>query len=140
MPNPSTTELIATILFALAIVHTFSTKLFERLAHTRPRHAGLWHLLGEAEVVFGFWAMLLVLAIMSIDGREAATEYLDTRNFTEPMFVFAVMVVAGSRPILRFASALVRSAGKLVPFREEISTYFLGLSLVPLLGSFIWIP
>jgi hypothetical protein len=140
MPSPSTIELIATVLFALAIAHTFSTKLFERLAHTRPRHSGLWHLLGEVEVVFGFWAMLLALAIMFVEGRHTATEYLDTRNFTEPMFVFAVMVVAGSRPILRFASALVSAAGRLVPFREATSTYFLGLSLVPLLGSFITEP
>lgn len=140
MPSPSTTELIATVLFALAIIHTFSTKLFERLAHTRQRHAGLWHLLGEVEVVFGFWAMLLALAIMFVDGREAATEYLDTRNFTEPMFVFAVMVVAGSRPILRVASAAVKSASTLLPVREELSTYFLGLSLVPLLGSLITEP
>lgn len=140
MPSPSTTELIATVLFALAIIHTFSTKLFERLAHTRQRHAGLWHLLGEVEVVFGFWAMLLALAIMFVEGREVATEYLDTRNFTEPMFVFAVMVVAGSRPILRVASAAVKSASTLLPVREELSTYFLGLSLVPLLGSLITEP
>lgn len=133
-------ELIAAALFALAIVHTFSTKLFERLAHTRARHAGLWHLLGEVEVVFGFWAMLLALAMMFIEGRETATEYLDSRNFTEPMFVFAVMVVAGSRPILRLATASVRAATRLVPFRETLSTYFLGLSLVPLLGSFITEP
>lgn len=140
MPNPSSIELIATALFALAIIHTFSTKIFERLAHTRPKHAGVWHLLGEVEVVFGFWAMVLALAIMFVEGRDEATEYLDTRNFTEPMFVFAVMVVAGTRPILRFASALVRSAGRLVPVSEAMSTYFLALSLVPLLGSFITEP
>ena len=140
MPGPSVIEMIATTLFVFAIVHTFSTKLFERLAHTRPKHAGLWHLLGEVEVVFGFWAMLLVLAIMFTDGREAATTYLDTRNFTEPMFVFAVMVVAGSRPILRLASATVSTVAGVVPFREALTTYFLALSLVPLLGSFITEP
>ena len=140
MPNPSAIEMIATALFVFAILHTFSTKLFERLAHTRQKHAGLWHLLGEVEVVFGFWAMLLVLAIMFVDGREAATTYLDTRNFTEPMFVFAVMVVAGSRPILRLASASVQTVAAVLPFREARTTYFLGLSLVPLLGSFITEP
>jgi hypothetical protein len=140
MPAPSTIEIIGAILFALAIIHTFSTKLFERLAHSRPRHAGLWHLLGEVEVVFGFWAMLLVLAILLIDGREAATTYLDTRNFTEPMFVFAVMVIAGTRPILRLASTLVTSAARLLPVREAPTTYLLSLSLVPLLGSFITEP
>ena len=84
MPGPSTIELIATALFALAIIHTFSTKLFERLAHTRPRHAGLWHLLGEVEVVFGFWALVLVVAIMAVEGPESATAYVDTRQTFKP--------------------------------------------------------
>jgi hypothetical protein len=52
---PDATQLIASVIFALAVVHTFSTKVFERLAHTRPAHAGMWHLLGEVEAVFGFW-------------------------------------------------------------------------------------
>src|SRR6478736_4451187 len=118
MPTPSTIEAIATALFVLAILHTFSTKFFERLAHTSPRHAGLWRLMGEVEVVFGFWAMLLVLAMIFVDGREAAAAYLDNRNFTEPMFVFAVMVVAGTRPILWLASASVKAIADIVPFRE----------------------
>ena len=36
-------------LIALAVAHTFSTRYFERLAHTNTAHAGLWHLLGEVE-------------------------------------------------------------------------------------------
>ena len=51
-------ELVCSLLFALAIIHTFSTKYFEHLAHLQPRHAGLWHWLGEVEVVFGFWALV----------------------------------------------------------------------------------
>ncbi len=54
MLNASTIELIAAALFAIAILHTFSTKYFERLAHKRPAHAGIWHLLAEVEVVFGY--------------------------------------------------------------------------------------
>ena len=55
--TPTTIQLIAAVLFAVAILHTFSTKFFEHLAHTRPAHPGLWHLLGEVEVVFvsGRW-------------------------------------------------------------------------------------
>ena len=50
---------IGGVLFGVALLHTFSTKFFERMAHRRPDHAGVWHLLGEVEVVFGFWAMVL---------------------------------------------------------------------------------
>lgn len=80
--NPSTLQIVAAALFAIALVHTFATKFFERLAHTQPRHAGLWHLLGEVEVVFGFWAMVLMVVMIAMAGKVEATAYLDSRNFT----------------------------------------------------------
>ena len=61
--SPSGNEIVATAVFAVAIMHTFATRHFERLAKRHPAHAGLWHLLGEVEVVFGFWAMVLLLLI-----------------------------------------------------------------------------
>lgn len=140
MSTPSTVQIVGASLFALAIVHTFSTKLFERLAHTRPRHAGLWHLLGEVEVVFGFWALVLMLFIFAMAGKQEATQYLETRDFTEPMFVFAIMVIAGSRPILQFAAAIVALLAKVLPLPRGVATYFVVLALVPLLGSFITEP
>ena len=63
LPPPDTPQLIAAILFAIAVIHTFSARSFERLAHLQPRHAGLWHLLGEVETVFGFWAFVLLVFI-----------------------------------------------------------------------------
>lgn len=133
-------ESVGAGLFALALVHTFSTKFFERMAHRRPDHAGIWHLLGEVEVVFGFWAMVLILFMAAIQGTEAATRYLDTRNFTEPMFVFAIMVVAGSRAILQLARSSVNTIAQFVPLRGGMAFYFVGLSFVPLLGSLITEP
>ena len=135
-----TLQWLAAAIFALAVVHTFSTKLFERLAHARPRHAGMWHLLGEVEAVFGFWAMVLVVAMMVLAGRTAATEYLDSRNFTEPMFVFAIMVIAGSRPILELAERGVRMLSLAVPASRATALYFVVLAFVPLLGSLITEP
>mgnify|MGYP003575083853 CR=1 FL=1 len=140
MTSPTTIQLLGAALFAIALVHTFSTKYFERLAHKRPAHAGLWHLLGEVEVVFGFWAMVLMLFMFATTGKDEATRYLDTRNFTEPMFVFAIMVVAGTKPILRFAGAVVRLLASFMPLHRGVATYFVVLSAVPLLGSFITEP
>lgn len=133
-------QILGAAIFAIAVAHTFSTKLFERLAHTRPNHAGVFHLLGEVEVVFGFWAMVLMLAMVLIDGRAAAVEYLDTRNYTEPMFVFAIMVIAGSRAILHAARALVSAVAHYVPLPGGMAFYFVVLALVPVLGSFITEP
>ncbi len=136
----TTIQLIGAVLFAIAILHTFATKFFEHLAHTRPAHAGLWHLLGEVEVVFGFWALVLVVAMFVTDGTTVATRYLDSRNFTEPMFVFAIMVIAGTRPILQTAMAGVRLVARIIPLPGSMGFYFTVLALVPLLGSFITEP
>ena len=136
----TTVELVGAAVFATAVAHTFSTKLFERIANRRPAHAGVWHLLAEVEVVFGFWAMVLIVAIAAIEGRRAATSYLDSRNFTEPMFVFAIMVIAGSRSILDLARGTVHRIARFIPARGCIPFYFVALAFVPLLGSLITEP
>lgn len=140
MNAPTLIQMIGATLFGVAILHTFSTKFFERLAYTRPRHAGIWHLLGEVEVVFGFWAMVLMVFMFAILGKQEATAYLDSRNFTEPMFVFAIMVIAGTRPVLQMAGAIVRFIARYMPLHQGMALYFLILSVVPLLGSFITEP
>ena len=71
----------------------------------------MFHLLGEVEVVFGFWALVLVLFVFAVEGNKPATDYVDSRNFTEPLFVFAIMVIAGSQPILNLATLLVNARG-----------------------------
>lgn len=136
----TTMQWVGAVLFGIALIHTFSTKFFEWLAHTRPDHAGLWHMLGEVEVVFGFWAMVLMFAMVAILGTSEAATYLDTRNFTEPMFVFAIVVVAGSRAVLHMAKKCVSLIAAFVPLRGGMAFYFVALSFLPLLGSLITEP
>jgi hypothetical protein len=131
---------IAAAIFAVALLHTFSTKQFERLSHRYPRHAGLFHLLGEVEVVFGFWAIVLVIAMAAVVGGGSALHYAESRNYTEPLFVFVVMVIAASRPVLRTVMSTVDAVARIVPVRTPIATAWLGLAAVPLLGSLITEP
>ena len=138
--NPSLIQVVGAALFAVAILHTFATRLFEHLAHARPAHAGLWHLLGEVEVVFGFWAMVLIVVMAAAEGLHASTAYLDSRGFDEPMFVFAVMVIAASRPVLRTAAAAVALLARLLPLPGRLGLFCTLLTLTPLLGSFITEP
>ncbi|MAR99782.1 MAG: hypothetical protein CMH24_00200 [Nitrosomonadales bacterium] len=140
MFNPNFMNFIAATLFAVAIIHTFSTKYFHHLALTNPKYSGILHLLGEVEIVFGFWAMILVLFMFGIDGKDSAVMYVESRNFTEPMFVFVIMVIAATRPILEFVEQIVLTLAKVIPIKKEISIYFLLLSFVPILGSFITEP
>jgi hypothetical protein len=133
-------EITGAALFALAVAHTFSTRYFEHIAHTRTAHAGVWHLLGEVEAVFGFWAFVLILFMAIAYGWGQSADYLDSLHFTEPMFVFVIMVMAASRPIMQLAGDTVHWVGKLVPATPALAGYFLSLSLVPLLGSLITEP
>jgi hypothetical protein len=133
-------EIVGAALFATAVVHTFSTRYFEHLAHTRTAHAGIWHLLGEVEAVFGFWAIVLVLFITLAYGWHVSSGYLDDLHFTEPMFVFVIMVIAASRPVMQLASDSVGMAARALPATPGTARYFLSLALVPLLGSLITEP
>src|SRR5262245_40622449 len=71
---------VATAIFALAVLHTFAAARFTRLAHSvQHRHderaraqgrpvlpsvaAELLHFLGEVEVVFGLWAVVLAVVM-----------------------------------------------------------------------------
>ncbi len=141
MPNPTgILEVVGAGLFGLAVIHTFSTRYFEHLAHTRTAHSGLWHLLGEVETVFGFWAFVLLAFMLVAYGWGPASTYLDNQRFAEPMFVFVIMVIAASRPVMQIASDSVRSIGRVLPLQPAVAGFFLSLSLVPLLGSLITEP
>lgn len=138
--NPTNIQLIGAGLFAVALLHTFSTKYFDRLSETRPAHAGLWHFLAEVEVVFGLWAMVMVVAMFALEGKQAATHYLDTRNYTEPLFVFAIMVAAASKPVIQIAGAITRLLTRLIPLPSAMASTLVILSAVPLMGSLITEP
>lgn len=131
---------LAALIFALAVVHTFAAKGFERLAHRSRRHAGLLHLLGEVEVVFGLWATVLIVVMALTVGGNAAIEYAESRHYTEPLFVFVIMVVAASRPILELVRAAVAGLARRMPLDTTLAEIWLGLALVPLLGSLITEP
>lgn len=133
-------QLIAAIIFGLALAHTFATKTFEKLADRFPRHAGLFHFFGEVEVVFGLWALVLIVAMAIVSGAAQAIEYAETRTYTEPLFVFVIMVVAASKPVLEAIRALIAALARLAPLRTAVVRVWLGLALVPLIGSFITEP
>ncbi|GHU10107.1 membrane protein [Betaproteobacteria bacterium] len=139
--NPTLIQAVGALLFAIAILHTFSVGIFARLAQKYPKHEGLLRLLTEAEFIFGFWAVVLILFIgVSSASSKVAIEYLDTRNYTEPLFVLAIMIVAASRPVLQFATLIVRLISTLLPLSHPVAMYVTILIAVPLLSSFITEP
>jgi hypothetical protein len=134
---PDGLAIAAAAIFAVAVLHTFSTRSFERLAHLQPRHAGIWHLLAEVEVVFGFWAAVLIGFMALKIGTSGALGYLESRNFTEPAFVFVIMVIAASKPVIDLAAVLLRHISLALPLPGAAAYFFTLLAVGPLLGSFI---
>lgn len=140
----TSTELLATILFGLAVLHTFCVKRFAHWAHAFPPGSvkeNLFHFLAETEVVFGLWAAALFLGIAALNRSfHDAVMYIEGLNFTEPKFVFVIMVVAATRPVVQLAEKLILLASRVIPARESVSFYIAALFLGPLLGSFITEP
>ncbi len=140
---PAYAEWTATIIFALALVHSFLVKVFQSWARRFPEGSiaeNFLHLLGEVELVFGIWAAVYLVFLGISQGQETAIAYLESRSFTEPVFVSVIMSVCATRPVLSAAGALIQTFSKLLPLKKELAFYFATLTLGPLLGSLITEP
>lgn len=141
-------EILATVLFALAILHTFMAAKFQSLAHSSPQgsvKANLFHILGEVEVVFGIWAALFILVFTLFEGSEKSIAYIQSIDFTEAAFVFVIMAVSATRSIRNLAEKGIeksaQAVNRIVPFLSvNEAFYFVTLILGPLLGSLITEP
>lgn len=140
-------NLVASVIFLLAILHTFATPKIRHWAHAVEKRSArssfigsTLHILGEVEAVFGIWALVLVGAICWVKGLDSATYYLGERvSYTEPMFVVVIMALASTRPVMRLAEqslSLVAALGGGRPVAWWASI----LTVAPLLGSFITEP
>lgn len=135
-----TTQLVAASLFAIAILHTFVASVFLKLGQRYPQHDGFFHILGEVEAVFGIWSIILFGYLIYAEGFGKAVDYADSRNYTEPLFVFAIMVVAASKPVMFAAKQVVDYLSGHLPMDKTTSRYFVIMTVVPLLGSLITEP
>lgn len=136
-------EKVATCLFVIALLHTFASSVFKKLATRYPEGSlkeNLFHLIGEVEVVFGLWAGVLIVAIAIFLGSGDAVHYAESLNYTEPLFVFAIMATAATRPIIWFAEQMILLASKAVPLSRPSAIYVSSLIVGPLMGSFITEP
>lgn len=160
-------NLVATILFGCAIVHTFLAGPIRKWAqHVHHVHeeeqrrereraqrerrpfledkvsfkAEILHFLGEVEAIFGLWVIPLIIIIIATRGLNTAEHYLNgTVVYTEPMFVVVIMTMAATRPIMRLAEQLMALVARLGR-GTPAAWWFSILTLGPLLGSFITEP
>jgi len=139
-------NLVATLIFAFAILHTFLAPRITRLAHELDSRdtehsfkAEAAHLFGEVEAVFGIWVVPLLAVITLARGWHVAESFVEHVDFTEPAFVVVIMAIASTRPVMSFAEKTMGIVAGLfggTPFAWWISILTLG----PLLGSLITEP
>ncbi len=142
-PNP--VQILATVLFALAVLHTFLVKRFAHAARRYPDGSipeTVLHFLSETEVVFGVWAAVLFggIVVLNRGSFHEAVAYVEGLNFDEPKFVLFIMVMAATRPVVTLAEQIIGALGRLLPIRGPGAFYAAALSVGPLLGSFITEP
>lgn len=150
-------NLIATIIFLCAIIHTFLASKITKIAnHCQKIHeqnirtntsaknnisykAEILHILGEIEVIFALWIIPLIIAISFFFGWQAVGAYLNHVNYVEPTFVVVIMAIAAAKPIIKLAESCLKkmaAIGNSSPAAWWLSILTIG----PLLGSFITEP
>lgn len=149
---------VATLIFLLAIVHTFCVGYFQKKAHhLEAQHqealkakglsgskqvcfkAQILHFLGEVEAIFGIWIIPLMLSIVYYHGFPSMVGYFENLNFTEPLFVFIIMAIASTSPVLCLAERLLGHVAFLGKGTVR-AWWFAILTVGPILGSFITEP
>jgi hypothetical protein len=151
-------NLIGTLIFLCAIIHTFLTSKFTALSHKWEHEheekkkqgqedphsvhhgAELFHFLGEVEAVFGIWVIALSGAIIAFYDWKTVVNYISYRvNFTEAMFVVVIMTLASTRPILKLSEIIMLKVANLLG-GTLTAWWFTILTIGPLLGSLITEP
>lgn len=150
-------NLVASLIFLTAILHTFFSSRFLYYAHkwkaehqkdieagkalensTRLR-AEICQFLGEVEVIFGLWVVVLTAAIVLFYDWHTFVRYISGVNYTEPMFVVVIMTLASSRPILNLSEKIMSRVAAI--FKGTLMAWWLTImTLGPILGSFITEP
>jgi len=143
-------HLIALLLFVGAIIHTLSVHQIHRYARSleatkAPKRLGrpgrsvavqVLYFLSQVEIVFAVWVIPLFLVIANFYGWGTALEYVNTRDYTEALFVVIILCIASTKPIIQFAERLILWLAK--GLGGTLSAWWFTLLTVgPLLGSFI---
>ena len=138
-------QIAGLVIFVLAILHTFLVKHFNHFAHkyenNKFKHT-IFHFLGEVEAVFGIWAFILFIVLTLKLGEETARNFLTEEVFfTEALFVFVIMSISATKPIIHVAKKIITVLANFFIFLPKSQRFlFSSLTVGPLLGSFITEP
>lgn len=150
-------NLVASGIFLIAIIHSLMTGYFHRWAHhfdqkhkvlqqkglrsqnSNSMAASLCHILGEVEVVFGIWVVVLGFAMSIAYDWETFVNYVNSLSYHDPLFIIVIMTIAASRPVIKLCELLLWHVVKLVG--DSLAAWWIVIMLFSsILGSFITEP
>ena len=163
-------NLVASLIFLGAILHTFLAGSFAKWAHRLEENhqalignnnrngvcavtpisgdpapasfaATVVHYLGEVEAIFFIWAIPLLGAALYFFGWHEVTQFVGHDcDFREPLFVIIIMIISASRPVVSFAEKCLSIVAHKVGKGSPAAWWFSVLTLAPILGSLITEP
>lgn len=146
-------EIVGAGLFVCSVIHTFMVSAFQKWAHRFPEGSiaeNFLHFLAEVEVVFGLWAAVFVGYYSFMNGFKEFDQqghltggglfFLESLNFSEPIFVFVIMCIAATRPIILSVERMILFISQMLPLSEKKSFFLATMILGPLMGSLITEP
>lgn len=145
-------NLISLIIFICAILQTLFAHQFNVLSgKLRQRNIRLkkevidsfWveilRFMGEVEVIFGLWIIPLAVLMTTYFDWWTTIHYLNTRDYTEALFVVVIMSIASTQPIFKFAEGCLKFLAKIG--KESVTAWWWTILTVgPIVGSFITEP
>lgn len=136
-------KVLSSLIFFLAIIHTFLVSKFAIVAKKFPSHSFAYKILyifSEIELVFIFWSFVFSVLLLIFYPYSYFVHSFSELSFHEPFFVFGIVVVSASRPILNLAKWLIEFIAQSLPFSPIQNQFFTILFFGPLLGSLITEP
>jgi Putative Na+/H+ antiporter len=159
-------NVVASVIFLGAILHTFLAGFFARWAHrveerfavakeqqpqAGPEVTGaqkdvsflatVLHYLGEVEAIFMLWAIPLLGAALYFFGHHDVTQFVGADcDFREPLFVVIIMTISASRPVVRFAEQCLAMVAHRIGKGSPAAWWLSVLTVAPVLGSVITEP
>ena len=96
----------------------------------------IWYFLGEVEIIFGLWCIPLFLALTYTHGWLTVTNYVNSRDYGEAIYIIVVLAFASTYPIIRLAE---KGLGKLAALGggSPLAWWVVLLSVGTLLGALI---
>jgi hypothetical protein len=155
-------HILTLLIFFLAIVHTLLTHKIRQYADkVESKHrkrlkkknlpneergrervsffAECLFFLGEVEVVFAVWAIPLFALIAFFYNWTVALDYINTRDYSEALYVVVIMIIASTRPIVLFTEMILRVIANL--FGSSVTAWwFVVMTIGPITGSVLTEP